>query len=219
MATATDTITLAATIRDGRGKGPARATRRAGEVPAIIYGLGGDNIAVSVPAHELDLILRSETGVNSIITLQVNGKDQLALCRQIHRHPVKGSLVHVDFVRVSADVAITADVSVSLVGDSPGVRAGGRLEQLLFSITITAKPGDIPTDIEHDITSLGLGDQVLVSTLALPSGVTAVNDADQLVAHVVIPRGSAAATGAEGEGGEAPSGAAEAPAEGGEAED
>lgn len=207
MATATDTITLAATIRDGRGTGPARATRRAGEVPAIIYGRGGDNVAVSVSAHDLDLILRSETGVNSVITLKVDGKEQLALCRQIQRHPVKGSLVHVDFVRVSADVAITADVSVSLVGDATGVRAGGRLEQLLFAVTISAKPGDIPTEIEHDVTSLGLGDAVLVGTLALPSGVTVMNDADQMVAQVVAPRG--AGTGGEGESGAAEGGESE----------
>jgi large subunit ribosomal protein L25 len=194
--------TLDAKIREGRGKGPARATRREGLVPAVVYGLGADNESVSVSAHDLDLILKSTTGVNSLITLKIGGNDQLALCRQIVRHPVKGTLTHVDFIRVRADQKVQADVSISLTGDAFGVKAGGRLEQLMFTITIESSPGDIPTEIEHDISELGLGDQLHVRTLSLPKGVVAISETDELVAQIVAPRGG----GAEGEDGEAADG-------------
>jgi large subunit ribosomal protein L25 len=203
---ASDTITLAATVRNTSGKGPARSLRRTGEIPAVVYGLGADNVSVSVPAHDLDLILHSETGVNSVITLDVGNESVLTLCRQIQRHPVRGTLVHVDFIRVRADQTITADVNVNLLEDPIGVKAGGRLEQLLFNITIEARPGNIPTSIDHDVSEMNIGDQLLIGDLKLPSGVVAQAEADQLVAQVVPPRVAAEE---EGEGAEGAAGGAE----------
>lgn len=208
---------LNATTRAGRGKGPARTTRRAGQVPAVVYGLGTENQAIAVDAHDLDLILHSGSGVNSVITLKVDGgADQIALCRQIQRHPVKHSLVHVDFVRVRRDVAVQADVPLELTGEAEGVRNGGLLEQLYFTLPISARPESIPQSIRHDVTGLGLGDQLHARDLAVPRGVELALDADTLVAQVSVPRGLAAEEGeaAEGEGGEGAS--AEGGAGGGE---
>jgi large subunit ribosomal protein L25 len=196
---------LAAIQRDGRGNGPARRVRQGGNVPAVVYGLGADNEAVAVNAHDLDKILHSVSGVNSVITLNVDGgKDQLVLTRQIQRNPVKGTLTHVDFIRVRADVAINAEVQLALVGEAEGVRDGGLLEQLLFSIGVSARPADVPTGIEYDVSALTLGDQIHVRDISVPAGVEITNDPDELVAQVAVPRGlgaeeeEAAAEGEEG---------------------
>jgi large subunit ribosomal protein L25 len=209
--------TLPASTRPGRGNGPARQVRRAGGVPAVVYGLGTDNEAITVDAHDLELILHGPSGVNTVITLKVDGgKDQLALCRQIQRHPVKHSLVHVDFVRVRADVAVQADVPLELLGEPEGVRNGGMLEQLHFTITISARPASIPQSLQFDVTSLDLGDQVHVRDLAVPAGVEIVTDADELIAQVATPRGLTAEE--EAEAAEAGEGEGEAAASEGGAE-
>jgi large subunit ribosomal protein L25 len=165
-----------------------------------------------VPTHDLDLILAK--GVNSLITLRLDGDDQLALARQVQRHPVRGDLLHVDFVRVSVDVAIAADVALILTGEPEGVRNGGLLDQQLFTLAVEAKPQDIPTSIEVDVSHLDLGDQLRLAEVPLPAGVTATLEPDTLLAHVVAPRGLGGPGGEdeEGEAGEGGEGA-ETPAE------
>lgn len=192
---------LQATTRDASGNGPARRVRATGGVPATVYGLGGDAQSIIVDAHDLDLILHSPSGSNSVVTLKVDGgADQLALCREIQRHPVKQTLVHVDFIRVRADVAVQADVPLELTGEPEGVRNGGLLEQLHFSVAISARPGNIPDSIQHDITELGLGEQLHARDLAIPRGVELLLDGDELVAQVSAPRGAAAGVGEVAEG-------------------
>jgi large subunit ribosomal protein L25 len=208
-----DDVVLVAEPRAERGSRPAGRLRRAGRVPAVVYGRGGETVAVTVPARELTHILAG--GANTLITLQVEGADQLALARQVQRHPTRGDLVHVDFVRVSTDVAISAEVALHLVGDAEGVRDGGLLEQSIFMLPIEAKPQDIPAQIEADVSALAIGDQLRVSDLTLPAGVTTTVDTDTLVAQVAAPRGLGV-EGEEGVEGEAGEGA-EGGAEGGEA--
>lgn len=207
-----DDVVLIAERRTERGSGPAGRLRRAGRLPAVVYGLGGDATAVTVPAHDLDLILAK--GANSLITLRLDGDDQLALARQVQRHPVRGDLLHVDFVRVSVDVAIAADVALHLVGEPEGVKNGGMIEQQVFTLTVEAKPQDIPGSIEVDVSHLDLGDQLRLSEVALPAGVSTALDPETLIAAIAVPRGLAA-EGAEGVGAEGVEGAA--PPEGGEA--
>lgn len=201
--------TLIAENRAETGKRPAGRLRREGKVPAVLYGMGGEPVSVTVPARELGHILASETGANTIITLRVDGQEQLTLARQIQRHPVRGELLHVDFIRVSADLPVAADVAVNLTGEPEGVRMGGMLEQQMFTITIEAKPADIPTAIEHDVSELGLGDQLRVGELAIPPGVTVHHEPEELVASVAVPRGlGAEEAGEEAAEGEAVEGAA-----------
>ncbi len=190
-----DDVVLIAEARDARGSGPAGRLRREGRLPAVVYGLGGESTAVSVPTHTLDLILAK--GVNSLITLRLGGEDQLALARQVQRHPVRGDLLHVDFVRVSVDVAIAADVALVLEGEPEGVRNGGLLEQQVFTLPVEAKPQDIPGSIVADVSHMDLGDQLRVSDITLPAGVVTTLDADTLLAAVTVPRGLAAGEGAE----------------------
>jgi len=197
-----DDLVVIAEPRSERGSGPAGRLRRAGRTPAIVYGLGGESTAVTVPTHDLDLILAK--GVNSLITLRLDGADQLALARQVQRHPVRGDLVHIDFVRVDVDVTIAADVALVLVGEPEGVRSGGLLDQQVFTLPIEAKPNAIPASIEFDVSHLGLGDQLRVAELTLPAGVVITLEDDTLLAMISIPRGLASQgeEGEEGEGGE-----------------
>ncbi len=203
---------LATELRPEKGSRPAGRLRRSGQVPAVVYGLGADTIPIAVNARELSHILAG--GANTLITLKIDGDDALALARQVQRHPTRGEYLHVDFVRVRTDVAVAAEVPLHLTGEPKGVLDGGLVEQLIFSLSIEAKPQDIPNAIEHDIAELEIGDQLRVSELALPNGVAATVDAELLVAQVVAPRivveeeiegaeGVEGEEGAEGEGGAA----------------
>jgi large subunit ribosomal protein L25 len=190
---------LDAVVRQEHGSRPAGRLRRAGRTPAVVYGLGGDSVPVTVNAHQLGTILTSKTGANTLISLQLDGKTELALARQVQRDAVKGTLIHVDFVRVRADQTIQAEVRLSLLGQPEGVSQGGMLEQLMHSLTVEGLPGELPTEIEHDVTALVLGDQLRVGDVQLPAGVNVTNEADELIAMISVPRGLA-----EGEGEVAP---------------
>jgi large subunit ribosomal protein L25 len=219
-------VTLAAEVRRGTGKSVARKVRREGKVPAVVYGLGTESTAVAVPARELQHILHTG-GVNTLINLDITGKQELVLARQIQRHPVRHTLVHVDLIRVSRDVAIAAEVPIHLIGEPTGVRDGGLLEQVTFTLSVEAKPGNVPQRIEIDVSGLDIGDHLSVADLVLPPGVVTTQDPEEQVAHVSQPRGlalpeeieaaeaeAAAAEAAEGEEGAEPSG--EGGASGGE---
>ncbi|HEY3240005.1 MAG TPA: 50S ribosomal protein L25/general stress protein Ctc [Acidimicrobiia bacterium] len=184
-------VTLAAEVRRGTGKSVARKIRREGKVPAVVYGLGTDAQPVAVPGRELQHILHGPGGVNTLINLDITGKKELVLARQIQRHPVRHTLVHVDLIRVSRDVAIAAEVPIHLIGEPEGVRDGGLLEQLIFTLSVEAKPADIPQKIEIDVSGLSIGDHLSVSDLVLPPGVVTTQESEEQVAHVAQPRGLA----------------------------
>jgi len=205
--------TLTAVRRSAAGKGPAGRVRREGLVPAVVYGLGADNVSVSVSQRELVHILSGGSGMNTLITLNIDGTEELAIARQLQRHPVKGNVIHVDFVRVRADQTIQAEIPVRLTGDAEGATRGGVLEQLVHTLTVEARPGDLPGAIEYDVSALLIGGQVYVRDLAIPAGVTVLQDADELVAQISAPRvAEAAEGGAEGAEGAAEGGAAPAEA-------
>jgi large subunit ribosomal protein L25 len=136
----------------------------------------------------------------------------LTLARQIQRHPTRGDLVHVDFIRIRRDVAVSADVPLHLVGEPEGVKDGGLLEQLVFSVTVEAMPGNIPNSLELDVSELTIGDQRRASDLALPADVVTHLDPETVVAQVAAPRvvveEEVEGEAVEGEEGEAPEGGA-----------
>jgi large subunit ribosomal protein L25 len=177
---------LTAEPRAERGSRPAGRLRRAGLVPAVVYGLGGDTVTVTVPSRQLTHILAH--GANTLIRLQLGGDDQLTLARQVQRHPTRGDLVHLDFIRVRTDVAVSAEVALHLIGEPEGVRNGGLLEQLVFGLPIEAMPQNIPGSIELEVGHLDIGDQIHLDAITLPSGVTATIEPDALIAQVVAPR-------------------------------
>jgi len=208
-----ENITLLAEPRSERGSRPAGRLRRTGQVPAVVYGLGTETIEVSVPARELQHILHG--GANTLVTLKVGGDDALTLVRQVQREPTRGDLLHVDFVRVRTDVAVAAEVPLRLTGEPVGVKDGGVLEQMFFTLSIEAKPQDIPAHLEADVSHLDIGGQIRIGEIALPSGVATQLDGETLVAQVVAPRvveeevPAEGEEGAEGEAAEGAEGAAE----------
>ncbi len=213
-------ITLVAEQRPEKGSRPSGRLRRAGKVPAVVYGLGIDTLMVTVPARDLGHILAGESGANTLISLQVDGDDVLTLARQIQRHPTRGELMHVDFIRIRRDVAVSAEIPVHLVGEATGVRDGGLMEQLIFNLTIEAMPGNIPVSLEVDVSALAIGDQIHVRDVPLGEGVATQVEDDAVVAQVAAPR--VATEDEEGEaveGEEGEEGATEASAEAAEGGD
>ncbi|MFZ4514971.1 MAG: 50S ribosomal protein L25 [Acidimicrobiia bacterium] len=196
---------LEAQTRSGRGSADAGRTRREGRIPAVVYGLGTQTTAITVPERELERILHTASGGNTLISLSVDGKALTTLARQIQRHPVRHNIQHVDFIQVDVDIAVAAEVPLHLVGEPEGVKDGGRLEQMLFTLSIEAKPADIPTVIEADVSSLKLSGQLHVSDIVAPTGVTITDEPGELAAVVGVPRGLGAEEGAPAEGEAAPS--------------
>lgn len=182
------TTILEAKIRQNLGSSVARRERKAGRVPAVVYGHGGDSVAVSIDAREFNRVLKLETGSNTLITLDIEGKKDTALARQIHRHPTRPMIVHVDFIRVNMNEEVEAHVPLHLEGTPTGVKDGGRLEQSEFTILIKAKPADIPVSLSYDVSELLIGGQLHLSELVLPSGVEAVGEPELVVAVVSAPR-------------------------------
>jgi large subunit ribosomal protein L25 len=156
-------------------------------VPATVYGLGNDPIPVAVDWRELRHALTGEAGLNALINLEVDGhQSELTIVKEMQRHPIKRSVLHVDFLRVSRDVAIEVDVPIVLTGEAEDVmRNEGVIEQVLFNLTINAKPGAIPNEIDVDVSEMHIGDSVRIGDLKLPAGTEAVGDPEDPVVLAV----------------------------------
>ncbi|MGH2706921.1 MAG: 50S ribosomal protein L25 [Actinomycetota bacterium] len=180
--------TLRGQIRTGRGKGPARQARFSGQVPAVLYGRGIEPIPLLVDGREMVRSLHTGAGMNVLINLEVAGKRYLTLAREIQRHPVRGDLLHVDFVNVSRDVKIHADVPVHLTGEAHGVKEGGVLEHHLWELRIEALPTELPSAIEVAVSGLGVGEHFRVGDVAAPGGVEILNSPEEIIVSVVEPQ-------------------------------
>ncbi len=175
-------ITLVAHAGRTTGSPESRRLRTAGRIPAVIYGHGIDAEAVSVDARELRSALSGDAGVNQLLDLDVGGTSHLALARVLQRHPVRNTVVHIDFQVVSRTEVISADVPIVLVGEAKQVeQERGVVEQPLQSLTINARPGEIPNSVEVDITELAIGDTIRVADLRLPGAVTTDIDPEEPV--------------------------------------
>jgi large subunit ribosomal protein L25 len=209
-------VTLTADLGRPIGSRSSRRLRNTGKVPAVLYGHGTDPMALAVDSRELRNALTGDAGLNALITLNVDSESHLAMARHLQRHPVKGTVDHVDFVIVRRDEIVTADVPINLVGEAIEVNQNdGIVEQQLFSLPIKAKPMDIPALLEADISGLVIGEAVRVADLKLPSGVETEVDPEEAV--VVGQPPAAAEPVAPVEGEEVPEGEEGAPAAEGEA--
>jgi large subunit ribosomal protein L25 len=175
-------ITLIAEGGRTTGTRSSGRLRSSGRIPAVVYGHGSAPLSVSVDARELRHALSTDAGLNQLLNLEVDGERHLTLARELQRHPVRNTVVHVDFQIVGRDEVISADVSIILVGEAKEVEvAKGLIEQPLLSISVNATPGAIPSSIEVDVTELSIGDQIRVGDLVLPDGVTTDVDPDEAV--------------------------------------
>ena len=169
-----DNPILVAQTRSEFGKGAARRARRAGLVPAVVYGHGGDPLHLDVPGHELFLIVRGNA--NALVELKIDGKSQLALVKDVQRHPVSRNILHADFLAVKAGEKVDVEVPLVLVGEAATATQAAIEEH---TITVKASATAIPESIEVDITGLVAGTVVRASDLVLPKGVECELDAEK----------------------------------------
>jgi large subunit ribosomal protein L25 len=183
------TATLSATLRSESGKGAARALRRAGSVPAVIYGHKRQPMSLAVPTRELERLLERVSAETTVVELSIDGKVSRTLIREIQKHPFKKQLVHIDFLELVAGEMITVNVPLVLIGVSVGVRSfGGILDQTMRELSVTVDPASIPNHIDIDVSELGVGDSIHVRDLKLPAGVTVLDDPDASVVVVAAPK-------------------------------
>ncbi|MCA1833672.1 MAG: 50S ribosomal protein L25/general stress protein Ctc [Actinomycetota bacterium] len=213
-------VSLSAEPRSGTGKGVARKLRAAGKVPGNLYGASGDPVAIAVDARLLGQALHTDAGRNVLIDLKIDGETHLSMARELQRDPLKGTFIHVDFLRINRNQAITVDVPIHVEGESPGVKEGGVVDHHLWNVRVECLPGNVPESLIADISNLALGSSLHVSDLALPDGVTMLTNEEEIVLSVVVPQvlkveEEVPAEAVEGVEGEAAAAAPEgAPAEG-----
>ena len=208
--------TLAAATRNTRGKNEARRLRSAGRLPAVVYGgTPVESRSVEVDPKALLRILHSESGINTLVDLQVDGSASgQVLIKNIQHDPLTDNLLHVDFFRLAMDKAITVTVPVTLSGEAAGVKQqGGLLDFVTREIQVECMPADIPEHVDVDVRELMIGDGVRVRDVAVDTGWTPVSDLDTLLVHVTAAKtgsededeeadGEEEAAGAEGDAGE-----------------
>jgi len=200
------------------GSAASRRLRSSGRIPAVVYGHGLDARSVSVDARDLRHALSGEAGLNQLLSLKIGKDSELAMARSLQRHPVRNTVVHVDFQVVRRDEVISAEVPIVLTGEAKAVeQEKGIVEQQLMALTVHATPDRIPGHIEVDISGLTVGDGIRVGNLPLPSGVTTDVSTDELVALATVTRAAIEEEGAEAAEGEAVAGEGAATAEGGAA--
>lgn len=173
-------VRLAAAIRTDFGKGGARRTRRAGNIPAVIYGHGADPKHIALPAREFAAAVR-HGGANVLLTLDLEGEDQLVIPKAIQRHAIRGDFEHIDLLAVRRGEKVTIDVPLNLTGN---IAPGGLLNQDHNTVTVEAEATHLPSEIEISIEGLQAGAQVTANDLDLPAGVTLATDAETLLLSV-----------------------------------
>ena len=182
--------TLEATTRDSRGKNEARRLRVAGRIPAVLYGGAGGAVPLSVDPKALSRILHSGSGVNSIISLDVQGQGVTqVLVKEFLLEPIKHSMLHADFYRLQMDKAITVTVSIVLKGEPKGVKLqGGVVDFPGREVEVECLPGDIPENLTIDVSELMIGQGVRLKDLSAGAKWTAVSDPDTLIVHVIAAK-------------------------------
>ena len=181
-------VTLRGETGRVQGSRSSRRLRRDGRVPAVVYGHGLEARPVAVDRRDLYAVLHTEAGLNALINLQVEGEEYLTVARELQRHPVRGDITHLDFIRISLDETIEAEVPVEFTGIPVGVReAKGIVETVHASVVVSCLPTAIPSHITIDISDLRVGDSARVADLPELPGVAYVTDSDHLLVMCVIP--------------------------------
>ena len=176
---------LNAEVRDKSGKADAGRLRRAGRVPAIIYGEIDAPASATIDAHELNMLLREK---HAVINLSLGGDVHRVIVRDVQVHPVNGSILHIDFMEVKKGQKIVMSVPVRFEGTPEGVKLGGMLDIVKHEISISVLPKDIPGEIVANIDALDIGDAIRVSDLASDS-IELMDEPNDVLCRVAMPRG------------------------------
>jgi large subunit ribosomal protein L25 len=184
---ASTTTKLNVNSREASGSRAVRRMRRAGRVPGVLYGGGGEPLGFDADERELRHAL---AGAGAVLDLSVDGgKATPVVLKDAQRHPVRGETMHVDLLRVNLNEAISAVVPLELTGvdDAPGVKEGGVLEQITRELNVEALPTAIPESIVHDVGEMQIGETILLGSLVLPEGVTLLDDLEETVVATLSP--------------------------------
>ncbi|MEV7973363.1 50S ribosomal protein L25/general stress protein Ctc [Cellulomonas sp. NPDC089187] len=179
-------VKLVATTRTEFGKGAARRLRRANQIPAVLYGHGTDPVHVSLPGHATMMSLKK---ANALFTIELDGKDTLAIAKDVQRDPVRQIIEHVDLLIVAKGEKVSVEVPVTIVGES----APGTIHIVeTQNVELEADAAHLPQSLEVDIAGLEAGAQVTAADLKLPTGASLVTDAEIVMVAIAVPRSSAA---------------------------
>ena len=181
MAKGATTNKLDVEVRTRTGKGASRQARREGKVPAVLYGHGTDPQHLELNAHDFSAVLR-RSGLNAVLSLQIGGKEQLALPKAVTVHPIKRTITHADLIVVKRGEKVTVEVSVQLEGEAA---SGTLVTQDASTIEIEAEALSIPESLTVSIEGVEEGTQILAAEIPLPAGVTLVSDPEMLVVNIV----------------------------------
>ncbi|MFJ5226941.1 50S ribosomal protein L25/general stress protein Ctc [Streptomyces sp. NPDC088400] len=192
-------VKISAEVRTEFGKGAARRTRRASKVPAVVYGHGADTVHVTLPSHALMMALKT---ANVLISLDIDGRNELVIPKAVQRDPLKGFIEHVDLLAVKRGEKVTVEVAVHAEGDlAPGANL---LEHVLNTLSVETEATHIPESVTVSVAGLDAGDSILAKNVPLPTGTTLVTDEDAVVLQVLAAQAEEPADEAEAaEGSEA----------------
>ena len=183
------THSLRAEDRKRTGSGVLKRMRREGFIPSVVYGGGSENRNVKVSAKGIREMLADSASTNVLVDLELDGgSSQLAFLKDLQHDPLSGQVLHVDFIAVDDKSEITAQIPVSLVGEAVGVKLGGQLEQMIYSLEIKCLPKDLPETIEGDASELNVGEVLSVGGMNWPEGVSPTLGQDVVVALVAKTR-------------------------------
>jgi large subunit ribosomal protein L25 len=192
-------ISVAAAVRDTRGKNEARRTRRAGQIPAVVYGAYKDPVSVAVDPREILRIVRSKAGYNTIFDLAIDGAEPMpVMVVDQQLDPIRGTLLHADFKRIDLSKRIKVAVAVHTTGEPKGVKVqGGLLEVITRAVEIDCLPDEIPESFTVDVTELMIGQSKRASDVALSGSMKLISSPESVIAHIVTLRAEVVATPAE----------------------
>ncbi|MDT9598447.1 50S ribosomal protein L25/general stress protein Ctc [Sphingosinicella rhizophila] len=185
-------LTLPAERRDRAGKGASRAMRREGRVPAVVYGAKEEPLSIHVEEKALVKMLNTGHFMNSVVMVEVGGKANRTLPKDVQFHPVTDRPLHVDFLRISEHSKVHVNVPVRFVNDeaAPGIKRGGVLNVVRHELELVCDASQMPDDVVIDLTGYDIGDSVHISAVTLPEGsVSAIEDRDFTIATIVAPSG------------------------------
>ncbi|MBL1353187.1 MAG: 50S ribosomal protein L25/general stress protein Ctc [Zetaproteobacteria bacterium] len=187
----TDLI-INADLRETTGKGDARRMRRAGLLPAIIYGAGKPDLAITLNANSIGKTLNEEAFYTSMLEVNVAGKgSETVLLKDVQWEPIMDTAMHLDFMRVSSADSVTVEVPVVVVNydKCPGDIAGGMLDMVRHVLEVTCRADSIPESVEVDCANLNIGDNIHIEDITLPEGMEVLHDANFTILNVAAPKG------------------------------
>ncbi|MEM7092668.1 MAG: 50S ribosomal protein L25 [Actinomycetota bacterium] len=184
-----DQVALKAATGRELGSSSSRRLRREGKIPAVLYGLSQEPMAIAVEYRDARAALSTDAGLNALLNLEIDGTPELCIVKDLQRHVVRDEVTHIDFLRVDANADVEVEVPLILIGEARAVtNVSGMVDQNLFALNISTKPTSIPNEIEVDVSEMEVGDTIRVDMLELPDGVTAATDAEAAVATAMVTR-------------------------------